>query len=307
MRFLPAVFVFCWAAAAGAADPGLLRLVMPDARLIGGVNVAETRNSPFGQFLIARSRSGMKGFEELTAATGFDPRRDLSEVIFASASARPGDRSGILLARGTFDPARIAKLVQGAGKAPEVYQGVDILSGRQETRAVAFLDAGTAVAGDVEAVRAAIDRRAKPGQISPELASRIDRLSAANHLWAVSLGSFAPAAGGADSPVPGELFKSIEQTTAGVRFDANVQLNAEALAGTAEQATALADALRFLAGMAAMNQGKGHSADFAALLRGMKLTAEGNTVKLSLELPEAELEKILFPAGLEAQPPVPER
>jgi len=295
-----AAIVLCLAGAAHSADPRLLSLVMPDAKLIGGVNVAEIRDSPFGQFLISRGQSDVKGFEEFTAATGFDFKRDLSEVIFASASTQPGDQSGILLARGNFNPSRIAALVQGAGKAPEVYQGVEMLSGKLETRVLAFLDAATAVAGDTEAVRAVIARRGSPAQLSPALASQIDRVSAAHHLWAVSVGSFAPAAspaaGAADSKKPGELFKSIQQAAAGVRFGTTVQLSAEALTATAEQATALADALHFLTSAAVVNPPKERSAQFAAILRGLKLSSEGNTVKLFLELPEVDLEK-LFPAA----------
>jgi hypothetical protein len=296
-----AAIVLCLAGAAYSADPRLLGLVMPDAKLIGGVNVTEVRDSPFGRFLISRGQSDVKGFEEFTAATGFDLKRDLSEVIYASASTQPGDRTGVLLARGNFDPGRIATLVQGAGKAPEVYEGVEMLSGKLETRVLAFLDAGTAIAGHADAVRAVIDRRNSPAQLSPDLSSQIDRMSAANHVWAITLGSFAPAAGAADSKMPGDLFRSIEQAVAGVRFGTTVQLSAEAVAVTAEEATALAGALRFLTSTAAMNPPKGRSMDFAAILQGLKLSSEGNTVKLFLEMPEADLEK-LFPAATPVKP-----
>jgi len=39
--------------ALAAVDPGLLNLVMPDAKFLAGVRVDQSEASPFGQFLLA--------------------------------------------------------------------------------------------------------------------------------------------------------------------------------------------------------------------------------------------------------------
>src|SRR4051794_38582073 len=88
-----------FSAVAFAADPQLMNMVMPDAKILAGLNAASARTSPFGQFVI--TKIGMLGQEpqKFIAATGFDPLQDVSEVLAASA-ADPAKPGGILLVRG---------------------------------------------------------------------------------------------------------------------------------------------------------------------------------------------------------------
>src|SRR5579872_3052743 len=88
-----------------AVDPALLDLVMPDAKVVLGVQVPQTLASPFGQYAITHLL-GSAALTRFAAATGFDPQRDLQEVLAASSTpGSPGDRSdALILARGTFVP-----------------------------------------------------------------------------------------------------------------------------------------------------------------------------------------------------------
>jgi len=72
-----------------AADPQLVSLLMPDAKVVAGINVEQARNSPLGQFMLAHMQRGDEGFAKLAATTGFDPRRDLHEVLMGTIG-RPG-------------------------------------------------------------------------------------------------------------------------------------------------------------------------------------------------------------------------
>jgi hypothetical protein len=65
-----------------AADPGLVSLAMPDAQFMAGVNVAQAMLSPLGQFLLTQpGQLAEAGLPKLIETTGFDPRRDLREVL----------------------------------------------------------------------------------------------------------------------------------------------------------------------------------------------------------------------------------
>src|ERR1700733_9275034 len=140
-----------------AADPGLLSLAMPNARAMTGVNVEQARLSLFGQYLMAEIAAREAGLQALIDATGFDPRRDLREILVASP-AEAGSKSGVILARGTFDVARIVEAARSIGQTAETYKGVEIL-GDPAKGSLAFLDATLAIAGEGADVRAAIDRR----------------------------------------------------------------------------------------------------------------------------------------------------
>ena len=57
-----------------AVDPGLLRLVMPDAKVIAGLQVRATKNSLFGQYVLSHMQIEDAAFKKFIAQTGFDPR-----------------------------------------------------------------------------------------------------------------------------------------------------------------------------------------------------------------------------------------
>jgi hypothetical protein len=297
-----AIIASAWLTAAlcgtsAAADPALTGLIMPDAKVVGGIHLAQAKATPFGRYILGRLAGEEKGFQELLAATGFDPRRDLVEVLFAS-SGDPGSMTGLVLARGAFDPVRIGALIRGAGRVPETYQGVEIYTGKQDSKAVAFLDSTTAVAGEIDLLKAVIDRRAKPTVLDPTVSGRIATLSANQHAWALTVAPVANLSAQAPDTrigglMQGDLFKTIEYAGAAFQFGDNVLFKAEAVTHTEKDASAMADALRFLASLAAMQGGKNGGTQFAGLLQAMKLASAGNVVTLSAEVPEADFEKLL--------------
>src|SRR5581483_5288170 len=86
-----------------AADSQLLSLVMPDAKVLAGVNVDQAKLTPFGVYVLGQIQTqGAQHLQQLTALTGFDPTQDLQELLMASNGA-PGGKSGLVLARGHFD------------------------------------------------------------------------------------------------------------------------------------------------------------------------------------------------------------
>src|SRR5712692_9547451 len=91
-------------AALAATDPGLLRLIMPDAKVIAGLQVTQTKNSLFGQFVLSHMQVEDETFKKFMAQTGFDPRRDVSEIVMASnwEQATPASR-WLVVARGSFN------------------------------------------------------------------------------------------------------------------------------------------------------------------------------------------------------------
>ena len=106
-----------------AADPRLLSLAMPDATVLAGVNVDQAKATPFGQYVLTTLlQTQDQKLQQLATLTGFDPRRDVHELLLASTSA-PGSKTGLALARGVFDPDKIAAAAQSAGAAVETYGG----------------------------------------------------------------------------------------------------------------------------------------------------------------------------------------
>ena len=287
------------AVAAPAADPQLLRLVMPDARIVSGVDVARVKTSALGNFFLSQLPASDSGFQQFVGMTGFDPRRDIHEVLLASAD--PRQKSGLMLVRGTFDGPRIIALFKSNGGTPINYNGVDIIShsGKKQgfSEAVAFLDSSIAVAGDLDSVKAAIDRRKTSATLNPVLAAKVANLSGSQDAWGVSLIPPSELAGKfpekhVDSALQGDLVKAIEQTSGGIRFGQAIEFTAEAVARTDQDATSLADVLKFFVNLAQLQGGK-DAAALSAMLQNLIVKAEANTVKVSFSIAESDLETLI--------------
>lgn len=297
---------FLLAGALPAVDQHLLSLVMPDAKVLAGVNVDLAKTSPFGQYVLAHMQADSNGLQKFIQQTGFDPGKDLTEVLMASRG--DSGRKGLVLARGTFNAAGILQAAAKAGGTVETYNGIQIISGKDEsqTHALAFLDNGaTAVAGDLDSIKAAIDRSAHPnGSLDPALVAKVGQLSTALDAWTVS---FVPvSAMGTHTPGPvlpaplqGDLLKTIQQASGGVKFGAIVQISGEAVAKDAKDASSLADVIKFFATMIQMNAPAKNGAQFISLVQSLNVTTDKNTVRLALNIPEDQLESILS-AGMMA-------
>jgi hypothetical protein len=267
-----------------AADAGLLSLAMPDARAMGGINVEQVRLSPFGQYLMAQIVEQDVGLEALINATGFDPRRDLREILVVWNS-EAGGKSGVMMARGTFDVARIVEAALSQGQKVEAYKGVEIVG--DPKGALAFVDSTLVVSGPGVSLRAAIDRRSAAVGIGADLAAQVNQLSTTEDAWFVTL---VPPA---HLQEMGATLNKVQQGSGGVKFGANVVLTAQTISQTDKDAAALAETVKMLAGMAQMSAPKGWAASGAALLQNMSVAAAGANTTLSLSVPEQQVEQVL--------------
>jgi hypothetical protein len=297
IRFFALSLALAAASAAPGADPQLLQLIMPDAQVVSGADFSRIRTTPFGQFFLAQlPASDAQHLEEMVRVLGFDPRRDINEIVIAS-QADPAKKSGLLAVRGTFDPGRILTVYKADGKSTQLHRGIEIIP-TSKGQGAAFLDSTLAVAGDLDSVRAAIDRRGAGGPGgSAALMQKIAQTSAGQDAWMVSLApvsNFAPLAPdrNVQGALQGDLLKAIEQQSGSVRFGDTIEVRGELTAKTTQDAAALADVVKFFLSMAQSNA-PAQARQFASLLRNMSVTAEANAVKLFVTIPETELETLI--------------
>src|ERR1700682_1760643 len=118
-----------------AADPALMGLMMPDARVIAGMQVDQTKNTQFGQFVLSHMQTNDASFQKFILDSGFDPRRDVNEIVMASSWQQTSD--WLVVARGTFNPAKIFGTALANGGHRTIFQNVDILYGEGGKQSVA--------------------------------------------------------------------------------------------------------------------------------------------------------------------------
>jgi hypothetical protein len=282
---------------ASAVDTQLLNLVMPDAVVVSGANVAQAKTTPFGQYVLSQIQSQDAGLQKLIAATGFDPTQDVSETLAASNGT---PQTGLVLARGIFDPAKFAAAAATNSHAVlETFNGVTIIEDPKQTFGFAFPSSTIAVAGDLADVKAAIGRVSAPSSLPAALVVQINQWSGAEDAWAIT--TVPPSSlqhGVAKSPaasIPGlngqGVFQAIQSAAGGVKFGTNDVITAQAQADNAQDAQSMADALKLLASLAQLQASKDPAA--AALAQSLQISASGTAVNVSVSIPESTLEQLL--------------
>lgn len=283
---------------ARAADPQLLNLVMPDVKVLAGVNVDQAKTSPFGQYVLSQMQFNNADMQKLIALTGFDPTRDVGELLVASNGA---PNTGLAMARGNFDAGKITAAATAHGATTESYGGATIIKDPKDTHGVSFLSAFLVVAGDLAGVRAAIDRQKAPAPFSASLGVQVREWSTTEDAWAISAvppSSFKPPAGAPNVPglTNGQgAFQTIQSAAGGVKFGNVVVVKAQAVSDNAQNATQMGDALKLLASLAAMQAQNDPAA--AALAQSLQITTQGNNVNVQVSLPEDQLQQIVKPRG----------
>ncbi len=315
--FLAALLVF--GSSAYAADPQLLNLVMPDAKILAGANGSEIQISPFGQYIIAKVSALDAGLQKLIAATGFNPLQDVTEVL-AATNANASQRSSLLLVEGTFNVDKIAAAVSAHNKnvQTQTYQDATVLSftnsKTNQTLALAFIGSSVAVAGPLADVEAAIMRNGGSATaIDPALAAQVNQLSSNQAEWLLSsvpVASLIPASATTSATGPAAqilpLLKSIQSLSGGVNFTDNVVMTGQATESDPQNAAALSAVVKLalsLASMGAANNAK--LAELAQLLQTLQVTTDGSAVNVSLSIPETQVEALLNQVLKPAVPAIP--
>lgn len=292
MRTFLAVALF--AVSAIAADVPLINLIPVDAKVIGGLNVARTLSSPFGQFLLKQMREDDPGFRQLVEETGFDPRQHLRDVVFASTTT--GKSTGLVVARGVFNGPQILAAAQKKGGTLTTYQGFQLLMDPKGKVGVAIAEGSLVIAGEERLVKAAIDQRAATAAITP-LARKAADFDSRYDAWFVANGMVLPQPSTRpDSPMaaPAAALSAIQESSGGVEFGSVVRITGEAVTRSDKDAQALVDVVRFVMSMAQLNQ-KPETQQFESLMNSVNVRAEANTVRFSAAVPAADLEQLMKP------------
>jgi hypothetical protein len=301
MRMLKFTLVLTLAALSSyAADPALLNLISPNSKVVAGAHVDRAITSPLGQFLLKQAQINNDGLQKFITATGFDPSNDLKEIVVASTDPGHKAGSGLAAMHGAFDVQKILANLKVKGVALTNYKDVPILAGSEPNAGwLGVLDSSTAVAGDAASVKDAIDRRGTKTVLDPQLTTLISTVSDKYDAWFASnvpISNFAGSAPGQqmNSMLKGDALAGIQQTAGGMIFGSTVQMMAELVARSAQDASSLVDIVKFLAGMAQSNTAnQANTAILVNALSTLDIQATGATVTMSVSVPETDLEQII--------------
>ena len=294
-QILTATLFTAFSGVLSAADPQLLNLVMPDAKVLAGVNVEQAKGTQFGQFVLNQLQTQDADLQKLATLTGFDPRRDVRELLVASNGVQA--KTGLALAKGQFDVSKITALAILHGVTTENYNGINILYEPQKKEAgLAFLDSTTVVAGDIASVKGAIDRTSSPQSLPAAVAVKVNQWSNSQDAWGITTvppSSLVPPVKDAQPNPMLNAAQNVQAAAGGVKFGANVVFSGEATCDTAQNATTLGDVMKLLVNLAQMQAGQDATAQ--QLIKSVSVTTSGNTIKVMASLPQDVFQSMLQP------------
>jgi hypothetical protein len=300
-------------------DRALLALLPPQAASLMGVDVESLKRTPLYQHFEEESRrsGGRNHFDEFAIRTGFDPRRDVQELLVAGWTG-PGENDSefVALARGQYNVAELSRQLRENKASVEPYRGFDLFGpqtrpartrrgpGRRTPEDVgrfAFLDDRTVVAGTRGAVIAAIDRKIGGGPSlldKTELLGRAQAVRGGSQVWAVSdsPGSFVSRAlpprpqAGAASFV--KILNSMTTSTISLDLMNGLDLKVAGECQTPQDAKTLADAARGVAALGRLSIPQ-EKPELLVLFDGIQVEERSTGLTINVRVDAQNFQKLL--------------
>src|ERR1700723_353280 len=165
-----------FAVAQPPVDNVLEKMVPPGATSLVGARMDKIRETELYRKMVAIQ--ALPQVDQFAKDTGFDPRRDVRELLFVTAP-----HGSVMLARGTFH-VTLANLIS----APKTRHGEYDIWGR-DSGGFCILDSTLAAAGDIPAIEEALDEWKSGSHTGAQpLLARAASVNSQAQFWGVSTG-----------------------------------------------------------------------------------------------------------------------
>lgn len=282
-----AVLAFCPAVEAQTAPADLMKYVHPEARMVIGVDWAKARVSATGRML--ERQFAVQGAQLKKSGPGFEMFDAVEKIVISGKDAPKvgADTAGFVVAiEGRIDRTKMKKALP-AGTATERFKGVDLLvppKGRSQEMLMALVGDRVALMGDRASIGAALEGQ---GAVDGQLMARAAEMAARCEIWMVGTG-LSEGAGGEEAG-PMKTLKDIESMDLGISLQKGLGVKLNLLAKTEDAARGFATLAQLVTSMAA--QDKSMTPEMAAVVKSLKVTTEGTAVRMTVDVPLAQLEK----------------
>lgn len=287
MRPLLALFAVVPLFAQPKIDNVLLRMVPPGSTSLVGANMDRMKATPFYRKLVEQQR--MPQVDRFAEETGFDPRRDVRELLYASTP-----EGSVLLARGHFkltgDPAAHATLVRHGGYSIWTSQNSGFC----------ILDGSLAAAGELKGIEAALDEWTK-GQhkAAQPLLALAKGIAPTANLWGISTGfatflaSTLPKGGSATGGIDfSKIFTGMKSSWFQSDFKEGLKIELHGTSATDPDAVALRDMAKGLIGFGRLSVPE-TQAELLKLWDGITVDQAARAVTIKADIAPAMLDKLV--------------
>jgi hypothetical protein len=266
-KWLPPFVLLLGMRSLAAADE-LPAYLPPDTGMLVGIQVHSLVDA-FAQAAGPELKGKLSAVLAKTPLAGFDPLKDLDEVLITSTGG--GDNPATLaVLRGRFGAVQVGEKAARYREVPMIAAGTDGKS------VFALLDETTALAGDLALVRAAIDRHANGEETRLPFVAKLEPMRQRYAIWGSGT---VPKSGAANADAMG----SIERFEFGANFADGLEMVADLYPRSPADLEKLSASLRMVEAMMKAKAGAGGGQ--------LSMTSEGGRLRLSVNIPKEELVK----------------
>lgn len=265
-------------------DNVLVRMVPPGATSLVGAHMDLIKQTEIYKKMVSTQSLGQ--VDSFAAETGFDPRRDVKELLFASTA-----KGSVMLARGTFHLH--ADRLKNAKKTR--YGDYEILG--EKTGGFCVLDATLAVAGEIPVLEAALDEWKSGTHTGAQvLVGRLGGVSPQSQFWGVSTGAgnfLAEHPPGLNSGLDfSKIFRGLQDTWFQADFSAGLKAEVHGITATEKDAMNLRDAVRGMVGLGRLNVPE-NEPDLLRVWDGITVEQVGRSISLKAEIAQELIDKMV--------------
>lgn len=296
-----------FALAVTPAFAGLIDLVPADAPFVVNLNMTkmftfEPMKKMIDESFGTGTPEGKKALEEFVAKLGFDPFKQLANIMVYSPEAGfkaedMKDHVGILV-DGTFEAKKLLEgLKNDADFQKQIdlveFEGLSAIAGKASGRKAAFLDDKTAVMGPDVVIKTAAtvkNGKAKSLATTPAFAAMLKKVDANAGVWGCALVTEDMKAQAKANPVSAPL-AAANAMFLSVSFGNEMAINAGAEVAKADEAKAVAECIKNYVDMF-----KAWAVDVPEIVdvfKQAKIDIDGTTVKFGLALPKAQFDNFI--------------
>lgn len=279
-----ALFAAASASAQVHVDPVLARMVPPGTTSLLGARMDQIRTTPMYQKMVAAQK--LPELDRFARETGFDPRRDVRELLLASNAS---EGRSVLVARGEFGR------IQDFSKLKTFKHGIYAIHG-DEKAGFCLLDNSTAAAGPLQDLYAALDHwHSKAPPATPDLLRQLEQLPANAQLYAVSAGGFnipgtlTLGKGGTDFA---QIFRNVERVWFAANLSAGVDATLHADVKTEDDAKNLSDAARGIVAFGRLSVPENHRELFK-IWDGFNVAQHAREINLTVKVSQDLIDELV--------------
>jgi hypothetical protein len=264
-------------------DNVLEKMVPPGATTLVGARMDLIKQTAIYRKMLASS--SLTGLDQFAVETGFDPRRDVRDLLFVTTAS-----GSVMLARGTFNvnPATLKN-------ARKIRYGKYELAVQGEG-ALCILDSTLAAAGDVKTIEAALDEWTSGTHTAAQpLVARLGAINPQSQIWGISTGAGSflaehlPPSSGIDFS---KVFRGLQDTWFQADFGTGLHADVHGIGATEKDAISLRDAVRGIVGLGRLSVPENQS-ELLKLWDGINVDQQGRSISIHVDIAQDLIDKLV--------------